>query len=258
MRLSAPGARDASDSRQCAGGAAPVEVRFKAATMALPADKLPRVSGPDRLSDPPAKLAAHEVDWHGLDAGHVQRLETLLTEATDERPLQTFLASVPYILVLGVLGQRRQAWVFDRPRFGAEYIPDFLIGRRDSLGPTWMLVELESPTADPLRKDGAIRTDLHHAVQQVQDYKRWLGQHGAYFREQHGCWGIEAGCAATIVIGRRGMRESEAGKARMRDLRRDGIEVMSYDRLVETCRNQTTWFLNLWQRVQNLVSSRSR
>ena len=224
--------------------------------MVFSADELPRLPEFERLSDPPAKLAPHEVDWDRLDASHVQQLETVLAQATDERDLQTFLASNPYALVLGVLGgQLRTSWVFDRPRFGAEYIPDFLIGMRDSLGPTWMLVELESPTADPLRKDGAIRAELHHAVQQVQDYRRWLGQHATYFRDQHGCWGIEAGCTASIVIGRRAMRDNEDGRGRIRDLRRDGIEVMSYDRLVETYRNQTNWFLRLQQEAEDLVSS---
>lgn len=226
--------------------------------MALSEDQFPKLTGPDRRADPPDRLAPYEVDWNQLDAGHVQQLETVLAQATDERELQTFLADHPYALVLGVLGQRRTAWVFDRPRFGAEYIPDFLIGMRDSLGPTWMLVELESPTADPLRKDGSIRGDLHHAVEQVQDYRRWLGQHGTYFREQHGCWGIEAGCSASIVIGRREMRDDEDGKGRIRDLRRDGIEVLSYDRLIETYRSQTSWFLSLWRRARNLVSSESR
>ncbi len=178
--------------------------------------------------------------------------------APDERQLQTFLASHPYALVLGVLGQRRTAWVLDRPRFGAEYVPDFLIGMRDSLGPVWMLVELESPTADPLRKDGSIRKDLHHAVEQVQDYRRWLSRHGAYFREQSGCWGIEAGCSASIVIGRREMRDNEDGLGRIRDFKRDDIYVMSYDRLVENYRNQTDWFSNTLQRLKNLVSSRPR
>lgn len=226
--------------------------------MVFPTDELPRITGPDSRSDPPAKLAQYQVDWDVVDAGDVQQLETVLARAPDERALQTFLASHPYALVLGVLGQRRTAWVLDRPRFGAEYVPDFLIGMRDSLGPVWMLVELESPTADPLRKDGSIRRDLHHAVEQVQDYRRWLSRHGAYFRERSGCWGIEAGCSASIVIGRREMRDNEDGLGRMRDLKRDDIYVMSYDRLVENYRNQTDWFSNTLQRLRNLVSSRPR
>lgn len=129
----------------------------KCLRMVLPKDELPRITGPDSRSDPPAKLAQYQVDWDVVDAGDVQQLETVLARAPDERELQTFLAGHPYALVLGVLGERRTAWVLDRPRFGAEYVPDFLIGMRNSLGPTWMLVELESPKADPLRKDGAIR-----------------------------------------------------------------------------------------------------
>ena len=52
--------------------------------MVLPAEKLMRVTGPDRLSDPLAKVAAHEVDWHCLDAGHIQRLAMVISQATDE------------------------------------------------------------------------------------------------------------------------------------------------------------------------------
>ena len=78
------------------------------------------------------------------------------------------------------------------------------------------------------------------------------------FENNNGCWGIEAGCAASIVIGRREMRDDEEGLGRIRDLRRDGVEVMSYDRLVETYRSQTEWFSSRLLRLKKLVSSRTR
>ena len=65
----------------------------------------------------------------------------------------------------------------------------------------------------------------------------------SYFVSDRG-WrnrGIEGGCSATIVIGRRDMRESRDGAARRRDLRNDDIEVMSYDRLVERYRECAAW-----------------
>ena len=226
----------------------------------LDPERLPRLEeGRARLSDPPAKLAPYEVDWERFDPSHIDQLQEVLTQATAEAPLQTFLADHPYVLILGVLGQKRQAWVFDRPRFGAEYIPDFLIGMRDSLGPTWMLVELESPTVNPLKQRGAIREHLHHAVQQIQDWRRWLRANNVYFEKQSGCWGIEAGCAGCVVIGRREMRDDEDGQARIRDFKRDAdVEVMSYDRLVETYRNHSDWLVPQSQRIEALRAASPR
>ena len=190
--------------------------------MAFPAERLPRSTGPDRLGDPPPELAPHEVDWSRYNADHLQELESVLAQARDEKPLQTFLADHPHVLILGILGQKRQAWALDRPSFGGKYFPDFLVGMRDSLGPTWMLVELESPTTELLRKDGEPRRELNHAVQQIRDYRRWLRDNHDYFRRGSGCWGIEAGCTGTVVIGRREMRGDRlgAGRTRRRERRR--------------------------------------
>ena len=78
--------------------------------MAFPAERLPRSTGPDRLSDPPPELAPHKVDWRRYNANHLRDLESVLAQARDAAPLQTFLADHPHILMLGILGQKRQAW----------------------------------------------------------------------------------------------------------------------------------------------------
>lgn len=195
--------------------------------------------------DPPTNLAAHEVQWKGLASSHLAELEATLAQAEDERPLQKFLAEHPHVLVMGVLGITRRAWVLAKPKFGAEYVPDFLIGLIDSLGPGWMLVELESPTMAPLDADDALSGGLYHAVQQIRDNRKWLADNAAYFRSEHGCWGIEAGCAATVLIGRREDRDNLKAANRFRDLRNENIEIMSYDWLVENYQSQSTWYLSL-------------
>ena len=210
------------------------------------------------VSDPPPKLTPHEVDWSRYSANHLQELESVLAQASDETLLQTFLADHPHVLILGILGQKRRAWVLDHPRFAGKYIPDFLIGMQDSLGPTWMLIELESPKTQRLRKDQEPRHELHHAVQQIQDYRRWLRNNHDFFRRESGCWGIEAGCAGTVVIGRRAMPEDRLGADRLRDFKNDNIDVMSYDRLVERYRDQCEWINDQARSISALASEVER
>ena len=118
-----------------------------------------------------------------------------------------------------------------------------------------MLVELESPKASPLRQDGGIRQPLHHAVEQIRDWRAWLGIHALSFREETGCWGIVAECGACVVIGRREMRRGERGKRHLRDFERDHINVMSYDRLLERYREQTDWMERQSQEIDELRTS---
>lgn len=218
-------------------------------------DRAPRAKGVNPISAPPDGLARYRVNWNKFDARHIEQLEDVLDGARNERVLQRFLAAHPHLLILGLLGQMRQeAWVLDRPSFADKYIPDFLIGMRDSLGPVWMLVELESPRANPLRKNGEIRQSLHHAVGQIRDWRRWLMRYGSYLREKDGYWGITAECEASVVIGRRKMRDSKDGRNRIREYRTQHIDVMSYDRLVETARQQRDWLMHAMAVPHTLAS----
>lgn len=171
----------------------------------------------------------------------------------DERPLQALFTAKPHILIAGVLRIMRPAWVLPKPRFADKYIPDFLIGMMDSLGAGWMLIELESPTMTPINKDGSVSHGLHHAVQQIEDNRRWLAENALYYQKASGCDGIDAGCGATIVIGRRNHRAHELGAARIRDFRKNHIEVMSYDRLIENYEGQAARWLNQAKRVADLA-----
>ena len=222
-------------------------------------ERVPRATREECRVEPPSKLAPREVRWSQFDPSHIQRLEEVLAPAEDERPLQRFLADHPHILIAGIFGQvRREAWVFDRPRFGADYIPDFLIGMIDSLGFVWTLVELENPTVAPLTKSGQIGNPLHKAVAQIRDWREWLRTNALNFQERSGCRGITADCAASVVIGRREMRDHEEGKRRIRDFRREHIEVMSYDRLLETARDQSDWLVSEDSRLSTLPVADTR
>ena len=95
---------------------------------------------------------------------------------------------------------------------------------------------------------------LHHAVEQIRDYRRWLADNALYFREASGCWGIELGAHAWVVIGRRADRANTLGADRLRDLQRERIDVMSYDRLLENFSAQAGYMFKQRRDIEELVA----
>jgi len=154
-----------------------------------------------------------------------------LNDARDEAPLQAFLATYPNFLER-VLAPGRGAVLYDRPRLGSQYIPDFLISVENSHGRDWTCIELESPTARSLSAAGEISAKLAHAIGQINDWRNWLQDNVAYARQGLGLEGISSDISAWIVIGRR-VAMSQLHRQRYASLDRLGIKVLSYDRLLD-------------------------
>ena len=155
-----------------------------------------------------------------------------LTDAADESPLQTFLAGHPNLLTC-LLPPGREAWCWDRPRLGSEWIPDFLLCTRNSTGFEWVMVELESPAIRPLTQAGLPAGKLNQALGQVRDWRSWIRTNIAYAHTELGFVGLTAESPAIIVIGRRnGLDPVHALK--WRELSNNLTQLMTYDRLLET------------------------
>ena len=164
----------------------------------------------------------------------ITRLESLLADARDEMPLQGVLADCPALL-RGVIPACADAWYFPKPPLGNQFLPDFLLCHRNSLGFNWTLVELESPTAPILTRAGVIAAKLNDAQRQVRDWRIWLRANIAYAQGELGLTEIDAECSSVIIIGRRhAMGPGNARKYRELSDARD--RVMTYDRLVEAAR----------------------
>jgi len=155
-----------------------------------------------------------------------------LNDAVDERPMQTFLASHPYLLVC-LLPPGRDAWCWDRPRFGSESIPDFLLCTRNSSGFEWVLVELESPAVTPLTQAGLPTAKLREAQGQIQDWRIWLRDNIAYAQTQLGFQGLTAEAQAVIVLGRRSSMNLKHAK-KWREISTSNTRIMTYDRLIDS------------------------
>lgn len=160
-----------------------------------------------------------------------EELLDLLSDARDEKPLQTYLFRHPAFFYR-FLPPGKNSKVHDRPKLGAEYIPDFLISVQNSAGSHWACVELESPTALPLTKAGELGSKLNHAIGQLNDWREWLRDNIAYARTQLNLKRVSAEMDAWIVIGRRhSMNENQL--KRYSALKRLGVQVMSFDRLID-------------------------
>lgn len=181
---------------------------------------------------PPQAWRQFQIAPNGQAEPSLSLLRCVLNDARDERPLQEYFASHTYLLTC-LLPPGGDAWCWDRPRFGSESIPDFLLCTRNSTGFEWLMVELESPTNAPLTRSGLPSAKLREAQGPVSDWRIWLRDNIAYSQNQLGFNGLHAESHAVIVIGRRSVLSSMHSK-KWRELSSGSNRIMTYDRLLDS------------------------
>lgn len=164
----------------------------------------------------------------------VNEFGAILDDARAENPLQIFLANNPVIL-RSLLPPSRKFWCFDRPRFGNQFIPDFLLCSEYSTGYNWTPVELESPTKRALISNGRISAALAEAIGQINDWRIWLRKNISYTHAELGFKELDAECSSIIVIGRRAQLDPK-NICRYRELSKNNLTVMTFDRVVDSAR----------------------
>lgn len=169
---------------------------------------------------------------------NVADFSRILDNATDERPLQEYLAEVPAFL-RQLVPASADFWCFDRPSLGGELIPDYLLCYRNSRGFNWRYVELENPTKPALIKSGRPSAKLNEALAQISDWRDWLRDNISYAREHLDLKGIDAEAHGIVIIGRRCHIDPKHA-LRYRALSTTTVSVMSYDRLIENNFRSTT------------------
>lgn len=96
-----------------------------------------------------------------------------LDSATGENSTQDYLKANRELLALFTSGGHGK-WVVPKPKFGSEYVPDFVIGSKDSIGFNWVLVELEPVDAKMWNQDGTQSERLRGGIKQILDWRLWL------------------------------------------------------------------------------------
>lgn len=159
----------------------------------------------------------------------VDEYDIVLSDSRDEKPLQLFLASNPSLLS-SLAPPGGCYWCLDRPRLGSEYIPDFLLASRTSVGIQWAMIELESPLEKILTKAGLPAKKVAEGLKQIRDWRIWVRDNVNYARTQLGLKDIDAECVSYLIIGRRSNLDPKQAKL-YRELSDNNTVVMSYDRL---------------------------
>lgn len=129
-------------------------------------------------------------------------------------------------------------WLFSRPRFSGEFIPDFIFAEGSSAGLFWQLVELESPLAIPFKKDGTESNALRTAIQQIRDWRSWLISNGDLARrpksmDGYGFAQLTEHAYGMIIIGRRLEYPDKYNEVRRRIETEQRIKILSYDSILE-------------------------
>ncbi len=176
--------------------------------------------------------------WGTIDGSIASHLRRVIDEATDERPVQRFLAEHRSVLAAALLRGHTRV-VRPHVRLGAEYVPDFVIGDASSFGVRWTLVELESPTARMFTADGHYARKTREAVRQIESWRAWLADNKGYASRLQpnglGLLGISANAQGLALIGRRHESDLEPDTEWMRrsTAERQTIDVHTYDWLLD-------------------------
>jgi hypothetical protein len=188
----------------------------------------------ESITTPPVLVnwEVHRITPHSSVEPSLTLFRSTLNDAVDEIPMQTFLASHPHLLEC-LLPPGRDVWCWDRPRFGSESIPDFLLCTRNSIGFEWVMVELESPAVKPLTQAGLPTAKLREAQGQIQDWRIWLRDNIAYAQTQLGFQGLTAEAQAVIILGRRSAIDLKHAK-KWREISTSNTRIMTYDRLIDS------------------------
>lgn len=175
--------------------------------------------------------------WDSITADLVSQFVDCLDSATGEQDLQKFLELNPSLLVQP-LGGGHGRWVLPQKRLGSEYVTDFVIGEKSSIGFEWTAVELESPLASLFTKKGDPSARLTHGLRQITDWRTWLARNRDYAsrprdRNGLGLVDIDPSPPAWLIIGRRHSSDPATAERRRQmsnDLR---VRIHSFDWLVE-------------------------
>lgn len=184
-----------------------------------------------------ADLRKFEVNHDAINQAEVDEFETILNRAEREADLQQHLAANPRILVQKLRGGWGR-WVIPSPRFGAEHVPDFIVGEYSSLGVQWTLVELESPRRRLFNNRGDPAEYLNHAIRQIADWRDWLITNRDYAIRSRSDQGlglvdIDGRAPAWIIIGRRDDEDEKTRRRRAQLGAQSGIEIHTYDWLLD-------------------------
>jgi hypothetical protein len=89
---------------------------------------------------------------------------------------------------------------------------------------------------------------LNRAIQQVNDYRTFFGAN-VLALEAKGWVGLDGNCGGCVVAGRRAEPRTVKNNQRLSRMTTAGVEIASYDRVVERCRSFQTLLNSQWKKT---------
>jgi hypothetical protein len=177
------------------------------------------------------------IGWDLVTSKDVRRFSDVLRRAKSEREMQNYLERHPSVLIQH-LGGGHGRWVIPQQRLGSQFVTDFMIGERSSLGIQWYPIELESPVAKIFKKNGDPSSTLTHALRQIQDWRVWLQDNIDYARRPKGENGlglidVEPQSMGYIIIGRSTQQTESYNRRRRHMIHQMGIQTRTFDWLLD-------------------------
>lgn len=169
----------------------------------------------------------------------IRELEDLLEGGeSKEGPFQDLVERHPQLLASLVVGNWG-TYIIPQQRLGAEHVTDFLVLGVNSLGPQWLAVELEAPRHELLTQKGALRSEVQHAVNQIQDWRDWLTANVSYAQGALHLHGLTNSVPGLVIIGRDEPRASRQ-PARSRVAEQQDIQIHSWDWVLRQAKKLAT------------------
>lgn len=109
----------------------------------------------------------------------LNELDALLATEHLEEHFQKFLERNPQLLLLAVSLGHHGTYVMPQVRFGAQYVADFMIGAKCSMGCFWTGLEIESPRHPVVKSDAHFSAQTNHAIDQIRDWRRFVRENTA-------------------------------------------------------------------------------
>jgi len=167
--------------------------------------------------------------------------ESLVNSSRDEAPIQKYLEDNPWIL-----GQQFPHGHFVRPqfRFGGKYVADFVVLEMASCGTFVELIELESPCAQLMTKNGDFAAKVRTGIRQVGDWKDYITRNRrlAFDPVELGGLGLDdvAGIHATVVVGRARDVTPKFNELRKRAFTDSHVRIVTYDNMIQFLLRRTS------------------
>jgi len=169
--------------------------------------------------------------------GQVEELKRVIDSAKVEEDVQAYLAKNPHYMIQHFSGGHGR-YVIPKQKFGSEYVSDFMVAERNSMGLHWTAIELENPNSKLFTKAGSPTAELTHAIGQILEWRTWIANNIDYARRRLkndglGLEQVDGNVHGIILMGRNTELTEKTNAVRRHYKQSMNIDIHTFDWLVD-------------------------